>query len=116
MIKWILTTFILVVVVAALTIVLQTPSLRNKSASWLEGKISLMSKRAGEVKGIIDRKTGAKTDEAEQAGPASDKKAGAAVKTVPAPPPKSADDQIPDSDKKKLEQVLEKANRTGKSK
>jgi len=111
MIRWILTTIILVMVVAVLTVILQTPSLRNKSEKWLKQKTALMEKRAGEVKDIIGSKA-----ESKQTGPGpanSDtvKKTGTGVKEIPGSTAKPVEDQIPESDKKKLEQVLEKANK-----
>jgi len=111
MIRWILTTIILVIVVAVLTVILQTPSLRNKSEKWFKEKTSLMEKRAGEVKDIIESKGDSKQTGPGQAKTETVKKTEPVVKEIPGSTAKPVEDQIPESDKKKLEQVLEKANK-----
>jgi len=116
MIKWILTTIILVMVVAVLTVILQTPSLRDKSEKWLKQKTALMEKRAGEVKDMVGNKGDSKQTGPGPAKTETVKKTGPAVKEIPGSTAKPVEDQIPESDKQKLEQVLEKANKPAKSK
>lgn len=116
MIKWILTTLILVVVVAVLTVILQTPSLRNKSGKWLSEKTALAQKRAGELKGIIESKTGAKPAGSDLPKTKTGTKPGPGVKEISGSTAQPIKEEVPESDRKKLEEVLEKANRPSKPK
>jgi len=132
MIKWLLTTIILVLVVAVTTITYQSPILRAKSEKWLKAKTDLVSSRIKEVKSILASKQGARgffEDKSGETGKqtasgkveSGSQKKTAAVKTTQTaktgvkPAQNSGattvqDDQISDADRKKLEQVLEKAN------
>jgi len=136
MIKWLLTTIILALVVAVVTVTYQSPALRAKSEKWLKAKIALVESRFKEIKSILESKEGARgffadkpkdtikpTTQAEKTAPSAQKKPGAVkttqtaktgVKPAPSSTAKSAgNDEISDADKKRLEQVLEKANQAG---
>ena len=150
MIKWMLTTIILILTVAVVTIVMESPSLRAQAQKIIQPKADLMVKRFDEVKGMLANKEGMKkffkeegkdaVKEAEKglkesekeikplvrdvAGTDQEKKPGEVVTekketkpetTTPAETHgatvKPAADQIPQSDRDKLEQILEKANK-----
>jgi hypothetical protein len=134
MIKWLLTTIILALVVAVVTIICQSPALRAKSEKWLKTKTDLVSIRIKEVKSILASKQGARgffEDKLKETGKqtasgkvesksqkkTADVKTTRTAKTGVKPAQNSGatavqDDQISDVDRKKLEQVLEKANQT----
>jgi hypothetical protein len=146
MIKWMLTTIILILTVAVVTIVMESPSLRAKAQKIIQPKTELMAKRFNEVKGILANKEGLKKffkeesknalNEAEKGLKEGEKEIKPLVKDVAGTDPgeaatekkeakpeaitpaetqgatvKPAADQIPQSDRDKLEQILEKANK-----
>jgi len=135
MIKWMLTTLILVVTVAVVTVAYLVPTLRDKSQNLVKAQTEMVRSRLADIKEILDNKQAlknildkpqdkhleepVKTVAAEKrATPAkTSPKAGTKPQVKPAPKPaegstaKIIPDQIPDSDRQKLEEVLEKANK-----
>ncbi len=111
MIKWMLTTIILaavlVVTVVAVSLVLHSPKLKAKSEQILKSRTGVLATRIDELRGII---RGHKPSQPPQT-PAKPEPAAETGSTSKTPPQPSQDDQIPDSDRKQLEEVLEKASR-----
>ena len=113
MIKWMLTTIILVITVAVVTVIMESPSLRAKAQKTLKAKTAMISSRINEVKAIIADKEGIKNPKrtgGTTPGSSGKELHGSTGQNAPG-------DQIPESDRKKLEEVLEKANKeSGKAK
>jgi len=112
MIKWLLTTIILVLTVAIVTVIVEIPSLRAKAEKTLKARTALISSRVRELRGL----SGSGWGESKQTSAAERAKSGTTSRESPAPEPQASTgaksrDPISDSDRKQLEEVLEKAGR-----
>ena len=113
MIKWLLTTILLIITVAVVTVIMESPSLRAKAQKTLKAKTAMISARINEVKALIADKEGIKNPKG--SGGAKNE---SSAKELHGPTGQNATgDQIQESDRKKLEKILEKANKeSGKAK
>jgi len=112
MIKWLLTTVILVIAVAMVTVIMESPSLRARAEKTLKARSALIASRLKELKGLAGSGSG---ESKQHSAPSGGKSAapGKESQTQESPGSSGAKsrDQISDSDRKQLEEVLEKAGK-----
>ncbi len=110
MIKWLARTLIIALVVAGALILYLSPSLRSQAVDWLKEQKALVEKRIKQTKKLWEKKAKKEKKELFKKTQKAKKEVKKKVEELKAgaegePMEKS----IPEEDKKKLEEILEKA-------